>query len=92
MKYEIKISWQAFGRPTSLEFEWESTYTEKDIVNQVFRDTNLYEGLIWDKIETLLPENRTHTALSVGDLVTVNGTVYLCKPEGWDMFPEGETP
>ena len=78
----ITITWQAFGEPTSATIDW---YTDDplDTCEKVFRDTNLYQGTLWNVLEPFLPYNRTHTALSVGDSVTVQGTTYLCEGSGW---------
>jgi hypothetical protein len=51
--------------------------------NKVFEDTNKYQGALWNVLEPLLPQDRTHTALSVGDTVTINGIVFTCAPMGW---------
>ena len=79
----ITITWKAFGEPTSATFMMDIEATAREICNRVFRDTNLYQGLMWNAVELLLPEERTHTALSVGDEVTVDGVVFRCEPEGW---------
>jgi len=55
-----------------------------EICETLFRDTNLYEGPFWDRLEPVLPETRTHTALSVGDFVFIDDRRYLCKSFGWE--------
>jgi hypothetical protein len=82
----ITITWKAFGNPTSATFVTDIEATPRDICSLVFRNTNLYEGVLWNIIELLLPEERTHTALSVGDEVTVDGEVFRCMPEGWSSL------
>jgi len=49
----------------------------------LFHDTNLYEGPAWDLLQPL-PENRTHTSLSVGDYVVIDGRRYRCARVGWE--------
>ena len=58
------------------------------LCEKVFRDTNLYEGDLWDILEPVLPDNskRTHTALSVGDTVEIDGNLYLCDHIGWNLI------
>ena len=49
----------------------------------VFADLNLYTGWVWDTVEPLLSPNRTHTALSVGDEIEIDGKVYRCENVGF---------
>lgn len=80
----IKIIWSAFGQDDSLEFKDDSWYlNDLAVCEMVFRDTNLYSGPIWDLIKDRLPAYRSHTALSVGDYVVVNGNAYRCNSTGW---------
>lgn len=60
-----------------------------DVCEKAFRDTNIYEGEMWDAMQPL-PENRTHTALSVGDYVEVDGRLYRCAAFGWKATDEFE--
>jgi hypothetical protein len=88
MNNEITITWQAFGNPTSATIDWSSgdgwSYDSMlETCNKVFEDTNRYQGALWNVLEPFLPADRTHTALSVGDTVTVHGTVFKCAPMGW---------
>lgn len=52
----------------------------------VFHDTNLYDGRLWlfvePKLETQAPK-RTHTALSVGDEIEIDGSIYRCERVGF---------
>jgi hypothetical protein len=50
----------------------------------LFRDTNLYQGELWDLIEPNLSPKRTHTALSVRDEVSIDGRRYVCAGIGWE--------
>jgi len=56
---------------------------DEDICEKVFRDTNLYEGDLWDALQPL-SEARTHTSLSVGDYVIIDGRMYRCAGIGWE--------
>lgn len=90
--FTITVTWKAFEKSLGFgEKVASATVTicahrdtdDDDICEWVFQDTNKYQGSFWDLIEPLLPENRTHTALSVGDEVTVNGRTYRCEGAGW---------
>jgi hypothetical protein len=85
---EIKISWKAFEprgdrQHTSVSFSYDAETTDNVLLNAIFRDTNLYCGEIWEIIQPKLSELRTHTALSVGDEIEIDGRVYLCENIGW---------
>lgn len=69
----------------SLEFEFPfgEMLIDEDIAEYIFMHTNTYSGSVWEAIEKLLPANRSHTALSMGDLVEVDGRVYRCEPIGF---------
>lgn len=54
-----------------------------DLLEELFEQTNLYEGPFWDRIEAVMPENRSHTALSTGDFVVIDGRSYRCESIGW---------
>ncbi len=90
--FTIKVIWKAFEkslgigeRVASVEVSYEASEDMGDIeiCERVFQDTNKYQGSFWNLIEPLLPETRTHTALSVGDEVEVNGITYRCEGAGW---------
>lgn len=92
----ITVTWKAFAdrlgfgeRVTSatVEFDVDDSLTDIDICDIVFHDTNVYSGALWNALEPLLPEDRTHTALSVGDEVTINNeTTYFCDHFGWEVL------
>ena len=81
----ITITWKAFshGAPTSATFETSLQGHDFAICEALFVDTNHYRGILWDALEAHLPEERTHTALSVGDEVTIDGQTYVCADIGW---------
>jgi hypothetical protein len=89
---QVKVTWKAFGEDpdagrfiTSVEFTYAEDFgwTAQDICEKVFRDTNVYNGEVWDIIEPLLSGKRTHTAVSVGDEVEVDGVTFRCDSVGW---------
>jgi hypothetical protein len=87
----ITVTWKAFADSLTFKEKVTSATIKTNriqgdgiaIAEVVFRDTNLYQGVLWDLLEPVLPENRTHTALSVGDEVTVDGRTYQCASIGW---------
>lgn len=97
---KVKISWKAFGdKPeqgkftSSVEFETEFKIAEADVdqfLNVVYRVTNLYKGNLWDIIEPQLSPVRTHTALSVGDEVEIDGQVYIVADFGFEKIEDVE--
>ena len=92
---KIKITWKAFGdKPeigrfiSSVEIQLpevvSKTVTDEHICEQIYKQTNLYQGPVWDIIQPLLSETRTHTSLSVGDEVEIDGVGYVCADFGFE--------
>jgi hypothetical protein len=90
----ITITWVSMRdseQTASMNF-WATTFYNSDIelLEKLYENTNLYQGHFWDRyIANALPANRTHTALSVNDLITLddgNGNVrtYKCADFGWE--------
>lgn len=61
---------------------------DAEILERLFEETNLYRGEWWDAMQADLPPNRHHTALSVGDAVTIDGRRWFCAPVGWETVVE----
>lgn len=68
--------------------------THDQLLNCIYKATNLQDELadfgadaftiyLWKVIEARLPENRTHTSLSIGDEVDIDGVTYICADIGW---------
>lgn len=95
---EITITWKAFSADTdypvtSLTFSYAFFLDDERICDLLFQDTNLYQGAIWEHfIEPNLPANRSHTALSVDDEITISDSAgtrtYLCSDFGWELLQE----
>ena len=99
-KINITITWKAFGdkpqynrymRSASLEFNMSDAYwaENKDytrLLDLFYEATNLQTGWIWTRVEEILPVDRTHTSLSVGDEIEIDGTKYLCADFGWEKL------
>lgn len=58
------------------------------LLEALFHATNMAEGLYWQVLEPVLPPDRTHTSLSVGDYVAVEDRVYRCAFFGWDRVEQ----
>ncbi len=98
---ELRITHKAFAHvvqeddaeePVStLVVEWAGAdgLSDAQVCEAVFHQTNTYRGDLWDAIQPLPSPRRTHTALSVGDEVTVRGTTYRCEPAGWEAVAVG---
>lgn len=88
----ITITWKAFVREdvpsrkvTSKTIQYDTALDDEAICEKAFRETNTYNGYLWDALQPL-PENRTHTSLSVGDEVTIDGLTYRCADIGWEAI------
>jgi len=99
MTQKIKISWKAFGdKPeigrfvssVEIETEFPETVAHAQICEVVFADTNTYQGYIWGKIEPKMSAKRTHTSISVGDEIEIDGQVYICADLGFEKIEDVE--
>lgn len=92
---EVRIAYKAFAPYiteedphdpiTTVTVNWEGAedLSDEQVCEAVFHQTNTYRGALWNLIEPLLSPRRTHTAVSVGDEVTVRGITYRCESVGW---------
>jgi len=105
MKTTITVQWTAFEKNAiSLATvnrigNAEMTFTtdippamfDQEILELLFEQTNLYAGDVWTKhFDGKMPENRSHTALSVGDKVRIerdgDNSLYVCADFGWELL------
>ena len=89
----LKITWKRYGDfpdegryATSAEIALLSEESAEEICERVFEETNTYSGEIWKIIKPLLDPRRTHTALSVGDEVEIDGVTLRCEDIGWSRI------
>ena len=92
----IIITWKSFIDPTqsasaTISFDYNAeVFSHNEICDIVFEQTNLYQGSLWNVLEPALPDNRSHTALSVNDEVTIynhnTGFTYRCAHFGWELI------
>lgn len=103
MKTTITVAWVAFEKSVEVDsgrignathtFETEipPAMFDTEILELLFEQTNLYAGDVWKThFEGKMPENRSHTALSVGDKVTIarnnDTSIYICLDAGWELI------
>ena len=105
MRTTITVEWSAFAHRAELIKDSgkvvDATMTfiaeippamfDQEILELLFEQTNLYAGDVWTKhFDGKMPENRTHTALSVGDKVRIerdgDNSLYVCADFGWDLL------
>jgi len=69
------------------ELLYEVTNLQDEIFDFTRNETKLF---IWNYLlKPLLPANRTHTSLSVGDEITINENTYRCADVGfwgWELL------
>ena len=98
---KIEIKWQAFGdKPEIWRFSSKVEIEIPDVVGkfvsdeqiceQVFHQTNIYAGPIWDAIQPKMSETRTHTAISIGDEVVIDGRAYTVADCGFVKTEDAE--
>jgi len=80
---------------SSVEFDlYDITDSNEVILNSIYKATNLqseladfgakpFEIYLWKVIEPRLASDRTHTSISVGDEIEIDGQVYVCADFGW---------
>jgi len=104
MKTTITVKWTAFethgdalsnhGRIPNAEMTFVSEIPpamfDEEILELLFEQTNLQAGDVWKThFEGKIPENRSHTSLSVGDRVVIerndDRSEYVCKMVGWEL-------
>ena len=76
---EINV-WNELGL---CELLYEVTNLQDEIYDFTGNKTKLF---IWNLLQPLLPANRTHTSLSIGDEITINENTYRCADVGWKQL------
>ncbi len=68
---------------------YELNRNDSEWLEYLFECTNLYQGAIWKNyLDGKMPENRSHTAISVGDQVVLDGRAYSCEMVGWKLIED----
>lgn len=85
----IEITWSAFAEYgkeiASASFDFAIEADDLAVCERVFHDTNTYGGELWDALQPVIPARRSHTALSVGDKVSIDGRTYRCEMMGFAL-------
>ena len=94
---KVKVIWCAFeqafttmgkenGRAEFVsEVDVPAEIQDKTLVcDAIFKWTNTYSGAWFKENENKFPKNRSHTAISVGDEIEVDGEVFKCADFGWE--------
>ena len=76
---------EKIGADVSAKFEFDLHENDLSFCERVFANTNTYQGQVWSALEPHLPATRSHTALSVGDLVSIDGRTYRCADLGFTL-------
>jgi hypothetical protein len=87
---------------SSVDFELLDTNPSHEVLlNAIYKATNLQDELadfgakaldiyLWKVIEPRLASDRTHTSLSIGDEIEIDGQVYVCADIGWVKVEDAE--
>jgi len=85
-KGKIGNAEMSFEVPTD---KWEVEEDDIRMLDYLFECTNLYQGAIWKLfLDGKMPEERSHTALSVGDQVVLDGRAYSCELGDWKLIKD----
>lgn len=95
MSVKITVTWvparrffEDWSKPVvSMEFEMpidKGFYSDEEFCEMVYASTNNYSGHIFQAMQKKgLPEDRNHTALSVGDIVGIDNNYYIVDDFGF---------
>jgi hypothetical protein len=79
----LKEEGKSIKPDVSAKFDFDLHENDLSFCERVFANTNTYSGEVWNALQPHLPENRSHTALSIGDLVKIDERTYLCDEVGF---------
>lgn len=87
----VTVAYRAFeDTPVTISFRYspDRDVDPRTLCEQLFEQTNTYQGPLFDLMRPGLDATRDtgrhHTALSVGDRVTINGRTWECAPLSWE--------
>lgn len=93
--HEVTVLYCAFeDTPVGVSFSYSASgdIDHPALCEQLFEQTNTYQGplfaLMQPGLEATRNTGRRHTALSVGDHVTIDGHPWECAPLGWEPRPQ----
>ena len=86
----VTVEYRAFeDLPVAISFRYRPgrDVDDRALCEQLFEQTNTYQGPLFARIQPGLEATRDlgrrHTALSVGDHVTIDDRTWACAPIGW---------
>lgn len=92
-KQDLKTGYVLLPIPSSHWNQFDLPTTKKNVPDALFHIMNQYttnpmarksandpQG---DKMQQWIRDHHTHTSMSVGDVVIVDGTMYVCDTMGW---------
>jgi len=68
-----------------IKFNFGIDWKDKTIIYAIYGDMNTYSGKFYDAIAEVMPAERSHTALSIGDIIEIDGRAYTCEEFGWSV-------
>jgi hypothetical protein len=69
-----------------LDMIYQVTNLQDELVD--FVRNSYYQIVLWDAIKEVLPANRTHTSLSVGDEIQIEDRLYSIEMVGFKMLAD----
>ena len=87
---DITIIWVSMDRENRISkmrfsYQVEDNTSDLEILEEIYRQTNLYTGEIFAMVQEIAPKDRPHTALSVNDHIIIDGLQYRCNEFGFGM-------
>lgn len=87
---DITIIWVSMDRENRISkmrfsYQVSENTTDLEICEEIYRQTNLYTGAIFQMVLENGPQDRPHTALSVNDHIVIDGLQYRCNDFGFGM-------
>lgn len=80
----INKGYDVRGNATA-ELDFDFPEGDIQICNAIYSNTNHYAGKFWDALQEVIPEDRPHTAISMGDKISIDGREYVCSEIGWAL-------
>jgi hypothetical protein len=95
---KVKVTWKAFGNKPEINryisfVEFETEFAVEDaqkFCEVVYHVTNTQSGNLWEIIQPKLSAFRTHTSMSIGDEIEIDGQVYICADFGFEKIEDVE--
>ena len=88
---DITVIWTSMrdeNKQSKIRFSYQlpETATDFEICEEIYRQTNLYTGEIFNLVLLLAQKDRPHTALSVNDFVVIDRAIYRVNDFGFELI------